>query len=55
MYSNKVFKIIILCIIKMNIESVEKCEIFPTNPPANNAYSIKNGFPNVSFQTKINY
>ena len=50
MYSNKVFKIIILCIIKMNIESVEKCEIFPTNPPANNAYSFKNGFPNVSFQ-----
>tara|TARA_R110001606_G_scaffold206831_1_gene354541 strand:+ start:166 stop:1554 length:1389 start_codon:yes stop_codon:yes gene_type:complete len=34
----------------MNIDSVEKAEIFPLNPPANGAYSFKNGFPIIQFQ-----
>ena len=34
----------------MNIDSVEKAEIFPLNPPANGAYSFKGGFPIIQFQ-----
>ena len=34
----------------MNINSVEKAEIFPLNPPANGTYSFKGGFPIVQFQ-----
>lgn len=33
----------------MNIVNVEKVEILPLNPPANNAYSFKEGFPIVQF------
>ena len=34
----------------MNVESIEKAEIFPLNPPSNSAYSFKGGFPIVQFQ-----
>tara|TARA_R110002073_G_scaffold335413_2_gene527319 strand:- start:1268 stop:2656 length:1389 start_codon:yes stop_codon:yes gene_type:complete len=34
----------------MNIDSVEKAEIFPLNPPANGSYSFKGGFPIIQFQ-----
>ena len=34
----------------MSISRVEKSEIFPLNPPANNAFSFKGGFPTVQFQ-----
>ena len=34
----------------MNIESVEKHEIFPLNPPANSSYSFRGGFPIIQFQ-----
>lgn len=34
----------------MNIQSVEKSEIFPLNPPSDNAFSFKGGFPSVQFQ-----
>ena len=33
----------------MNIVNVEKVEILPLNPPANNAYSFKEGFPIMQF------
>lgn len=33
----------------MNIVNIEKVEILPLNPPANNAYSFKEGFPIVQF------
>ena len=34
---------------QMNIVDVEKVEILPLNPPANNAYSFKQGFPIIQF------
>ena len=33
----------------MNISQVERVEILPLNPPANNSYSFKQGFPIVQF------
>jgi len=33
----------------MNIVNIEKVEILPLNPPANNAYSFKEGFPIMQF------
>tara|TARA_R110000744_G_scaffold1330_2_gene4700 strand:- start:4658 stop:6025 length:1368 start_codon:yes stop_codon:yes gene_type:complete len=33
----------------MNIVNVEKIEILPLNPPANNAYSFRQGFPIIQF------
>lgn len=33
----------------MSIIAIEKVEILPNNPPANNAYSFKKGFPIVQF------
>jgi hypothetical protein len=33
----------------MNIVDVERVEILPLNPPANNSYSFKEGFPIVQF------
>ena len=33
----------------MNITEVERVEIMPLNPPANNSYSFKQGFPIVQF------
>jgi len=33
----------------MNIQEVQRVEILPLNPPANNAYSFKEGFPIVQF------
>ena len=34
----------------MQIDSVEKHEVFPTNPPSNGVYSFRGGFPTVQFQ-----
>ena len=34
----------------MNIEAVEKAEIFPLNPPADGVYGFRKGFPIVQFQ-----
>tara|TARA_R110000803_G_scaffold124302_2_gene192109 strand:+ start:2176 stop:3552 length:1377 start_codon:yes stop_codon:yes gene_type:complete len=34
---------------KLNIVNIEKVEILPLNPPSNNSYSFKEGFPIVQF------